>query len=131
MTDDITALSRYLLPILALVILGLCLFALLKRKPQSLGNVRIINQITGDIFPITARETSLGRSKDCDIVLNYPGISRYQAVIICKKDGWYVNTVGGSEAVLKVNGKAVEKTSLLADGNEISCGGVKLRFLVK
>ena len=90
--------SGYVLPPLALVILGLCLGALLSRRNQDLGKIRIVNTANGDVFPITGRETSLGRHKNCDIVLNYETVSKQQAVIICKKDGWYIKKVSGAAA---------------------------------
>ena len=126
--DYLREFSGYVLPPLALVILGLCLGALLGRRNQDLGKIRIVNTANGDVFPITGRETSLGRHKNCDIVLNYETVSKQQAVIICKKDGWYIKKVSGAAAEIKVNGNTVEKPAMLKTGDIIQLGGVKLLF---
>lgn len=126
--DTLIELSRYILPALAVIILGLCLAALLRRRPQSLGEVQIINTVTGDDYPLTSRETSLGRHKNCDIVLNYPTVSRQHAVIICGRDGWYIKGVSRSGAPVVVNGQEVLKSQLLKTGDRISLGEITLTF---
>lgn len=127
MLQTVIEFSRYILPGLAVIILGLCLAALLSRRPQSLGPVQIINMNNGDSFPLTARETSLGRHKNCDIVLNYPTVSRQHAVIICGKDGWYITCISASSPVT-VNKKEIEKKQMITSGDKIELGEVRLLF---
>ena len=126
--EFLVQISRYALPVLAIVILALSVLALLRRKPQEIGNVRLVNTINGDTFDIVNRETSLGRHKDCDIILNYPTVSRHHAVIICGRDAWYIHTVSGDAAV-KLNGKAIEKSALIKAGDKITMGEVSLLFV--
>ena len=108
MLDTVLEIARYSLPVLAVAVLALCLSALLKRRAPSLGAARLINTANGDSFPLVSRETSLGRHKNCDIVLNYSTVSRQHAVVVCAKDGWYITGVKTGSEVL-VNGKKTEK----------------------
>ena len=108
MLDTVLEIARYSLPVLAVAVLALCLSALLKRRAPSLGAARLINTENGDSFPLVSRETSLGRHKNCDIVLNYSTVSRQHAVVVCAKDGWYITGVKTGSEVL-VNGKKTEK----------------------
>lgn len=128
MMEFLAGISRYVLPVLAIVILTLCSLALLRRKPQSLGNVSLVNTLNGDRFSLTNRETSLGRYKDCDIILNYPGVSRHHAVIICGRDAWYIIPVSKDSSVL-LNGKQIEKSTLITAGDNIKLGEVGLLFV--
>lgn len=119
--------AHYMLPVLAVAILVLCVSALFKRRPASLGSAKLINTVNGDSFPLTSRETSIGRHKNCDIILNYPTISRVNAVIICAKDGWYITGVKSNTAVT-VNGSPVEKKLMLKTGDKIALGNISLIF---
>ena len=123
----IIALTRYILPPLALIILGFCLASLLKRKPRELGSVRIINTANGDVFPLINRETLIGRHKDCDIVLNYDTVSRQHAVIICGKDGWYIKNLS-KVTVIRINSAPAEKKQFISSGDIISVGEANLLF---
>jgi pSer/pThr/pTyr-binding forkhead associated (FHA) protein len=125
--EFIVEIARYALPVTAVIILALCSVALLRRKPQSLGKVQIVNTHTGDVFPLTGRETSLGRHKNCDIILNYPSVSRQHAVIVCARDGWYIKEIGKGSPVM-INGRQAEKTALLKSGDRIKLGEVTLVF---
>ncbi len=125
--DFVLTISRYALPILAVVILALCSVALLRRQPQSLGEVMLVNTINGDCFELTSREASIGRHKSCDIILNYPSVSRQHAVISCGKDAWYIKTIK-QDAPIRVNSKEIEKIQMLKTGDKIKLGEVTLIF---
>ena len=127
MLDFILKISHYSLPVLAVAVLLLCLSPLLRRKPPSLGKARLVNTVNGDEFPLVSRETSIGRHKNCDIILNYPTVSRICAVIICTKNGWYITKVK-SETEVKINGKPLEKKELLKTNDKINLGNIILIF---
>lgn len=127
MLDFVLRISHYALPLLAVAVLALCLSALLKRRPPSLGEARLINTVNGDSFPLVSRETSIGRHKNCDIILNYPTVSRLSAVIVCTKSGWYITGIN-SEADVLINGKKPEKKELLKTGDKITLGSISLIF---
>ncbi len=119
--------ARYALPLLAVIILSLCLVPLLRRKPQPLGNVMIYDPVTREVYPITARETSIGRHKDCDIKPDDPSLARQHAVIMCGKDGWYVKGLSKDSPVF-VNGEQVEKSQMISSGDKITIGRTTLIF---
>lgn len=127
MLDFVLQISRYALPALTVIILALCFSALLKRRALSLGNAVLINLSNGDAFELSSRETSLGRHKNCDIVLNYPTVSRQHAVVVCSKKGWYVASAKNS-ADVSVNGKKIDKKEFLNNGDKIKVGSVALVF---
>lgn len=127
MLDFVLQISHYALPVLAVAVLVLCFSALLKRRAPSLGKARLVNTANGDAFPLVSRETSLGRHKTCDIILNYPTVSRMHAVIICAKDGWYITNIR-SDANVFINGKAINKKEFLKTGDKISLGSITLIF---
>ncbi len=127
MLEFILSISHYALPALAVAVLALCLSALLKRRPPSLGKARLINTVNGDDFSLVSRETSIGRHKNCDIILNYPTVSRINAVIICAKTGWYISNVKSDIEIL-INGKKLEKKELLKTGDKITLGNITLIF---
>lgn len=127
MLDFVLRISHYALPVLAVAVLALCLSALLKRRPPSLGKARLINTVNGDDFQLVSRETSIGRHKNCDIILNYPTVSRICAVIICAKNGWYITGVKSETEVL-INGNKLEKKQLLKTGDKITLGSITLIF---
>ena len=127
MLDFILRISHYTLPVLAVAVLALCLSALLKRNPPSAGKARLINTANNDSFPLVSRETSIGRHKNCDIILNYSTVSRLHAVVVCTKSGWYITGIKSDAGVL-INGKPLEKKQLLKTGDKITLGSITLIF---
>ena len=119
MLDFVLQISHYALPVLALAVLALCFSALFK--------ARLINTANGDSFPLVSRETSIGRHKNCDIILNYSTVSRMHAVIVCAKTGWYITHIRSGSEVL-INGKAIEKKEFLKTGDKITLGSITLIF---
>lgn len=68
----------------------------------------------------------LGRSRDCDIVLDDPNVSRHHAEL--RKDGekWWVADLGSTNGI-KVNGRKVPDKAL-EPGDEIAVGLGRLTF---
>lgn len=126
MLELVLSVSHYMLPLLAVVILLLCFLALFKRRQPPLGKARLVNTANGDSFLLTTRETSIGRHKTCDIILNYPTVSRVQAVIVCSNKGWYVTGIGAGGVT--VNGKKIEKKEFLKTGDRITLANINLIF---
>lgn len=58
-------------------------------------------------FTISGDELVIGRSEDCDVTLDYPGISRKHARIALKNGRWYVEDLGSHNGML-VNGERTE-----------------------
>ena len=71
----------------------------------------------------------LGRSREADVVLDDPNVSRRHAEL--RRDGsrWSISDLGSTNGV-KVNGRRVERTEL-DPGDEIVLGTLELRFEVE
>lgn len=120
----ITEIGRWLLPVLAVVIYVVCGSVLVRgnKKTGVLGYV--INASTGETMPLKSYETSIGRSKHCDIVLNYNTVSRFHAVIARRGEKWILfdtNSKTGSyvNKVRVLDKKYLENGDTLVFGNAI------------
>ena len=127
--SGVIAVSRWVLPFLALVILGKCLLPLLLGHPKEKTYGYLIDNIDGERYALNMWETSIGRSNSCDIVIGYSTVSRFQAVISRRVDGWYVFDLN-SRSGITVNGTQVEAKALLRPGDTLTFGGAKFRFAV-
>ncbi|MGB1802762.1 MAG: FhaA domain-containing protein [Miltoncostaeaceae bacterium] len=77
--------------------------------------------VSGQPFRITQKVTTMGRSRDCDIVVPDPNVSRVHAEV--RHEGLeYVLVDLGSTNGLEVNGRRVLRHSL-RDGDRVSLGG--------
>jgi pSer/pThr/pTyr-binding forkhead associated (FHA) protein len=76
----------------------------------------------------TISEWSLGRSKDCEFVLNDPNVSRRHAVVKKDWNGFIIHDLGSKNGVV-VNDKLIQKPRRLRDRDEIIIGPVKLVFV--
>src|SRR5919199_4926267 len=68
----------------------------------------------------------IGRSRDCDVTLEDPNVSRRHAELRNQDGQWVVADLGSTNGV-KVNGRRVEE-QVLRPGDEIALGLAKLRF---
>src|SRR4051812_31876577 len=62
----------------------------------------------------------VGRSRDCDLVLDDPNVSRHHAELRQEGDGWVVSDLGSTNGI-KVNGHRVE-SSALQPGDRVTFG---------
>lgn len=121
--------SRILLPILAVVILTKCMLSLVLGHPKEKTYGYIIDMLDGESYPLNMWETSIGRSNSCDIVVGYDTVSRFQAVISRRIDGWYVYDLKSKSGV-KINGEEMVKKATVSSGDVLSFGGFEFRFMV-
>jgi pSer/pThr/pTyr-binding forkhead associated (FHA) protein len=68
----------------------------------------------------------IGRSRECDIALSDPNVSRRHAELRRGEDGWSVVDLGSTNGV-KVNGRRLEQASL-RPGDRITIGVSDLTF---
>src|SRR5215210_1516525 len=71
----------------------------------------------------------LGRSREAEIVLDDPNVSRRHAELRRNGESWSIADLGSTNGV-KVNGRRVERTEL-EPGDEIVLGTLELRFEVE
>jgi len=124
----LTEISRYALPALGLAIALICVLRLLRRrKIQAAPGAFLLNTVNHDRLPLTRYENSLGRSKHCDVVLNYPAVSRFHAVIARRRVGWVIIDTG-SRGGTKLDGEPVEHRAGLRHGQALNFGSYDFIF---
>lgn len=102
--------SRYLFPILAIIILIRCIRSLLsfKKEPEIWGWLNLNDET---LLPVTHWENLIGSGKRCDIVIDDTAIRNNHAVLTRYDDGsWTISDIGGRGGVF-VNG---EQTAISA-----------------
>jgi hypothetical protein len=68
----------------------------------------------------------IGRSRECDVVLSDPNVSRRHAELRRDENGWHAVDLGSTNGV-KVNGRRVDQV-VLRDGDRITVGVSDLTF---
>ncbi len=119
--------SRFILPVMAVIILGSCIYSLMKLKIKPYSMAELVNAVNGDKTPLDRWEISVGRSKLCDITIGYGSVSRFHAVISRRSDGWFI-TDTFSKTGTKVNDKEVKGAVQLFDGDAITFGSAVMIF---
>ena len=121
------AILRYIAPLLAGLLLYLCMKPLLtfRREPEIWAWLMLKDQRR---LPITHWESVIGRSKRSDVVIDIPTVSRSHAVLTRYDDGSWTITDAGSKAGVRVNGKKVDIYPLDVD-DVINIGGVEMTLL--
>jgi hypothetical protein len=69
----------------------------------------------------------LGRSRDCDVVLDDPNVSRHHAEVRPSGGSWIVNDLGSTNGV-KVNGRRIRGPESLKRGDVIELGTSSVTF---
>jgi hypothetical protein len=70
---------------------------------------------------------TIGRSRDCEIVLEDAGISRHHAELRPQGDGWTIEDLGSTNGVL-LNGREVRGALPLAPGDRLELGSTEILF---
>ena len=115
---------RLAVPVLAAVLLLRCALPLLtfRREPEIWA---WLNMADGTQVPITHWENVIGRSKSCDVSIDFSTISRNHAVLTRYDDGsWTVADVGSKSGTF-VNDRQVEICAL-KPRDRINIGGVEM-----
>ncbi len=88
------------------------------RALLSVGGRRLLLPPTGGV---------VGRSRDCDVVLEDSGISRRHAEIRPLEGGWEIEDLGSTNGVI-LNGREIRGPHELTDGDSIEFGSTEARF---
>ena len=70
---------------------------------------------------------TIGRSRQCDIVLDDPSVSRQHAEIRPRGGSWVLSDLGSTNGSA-LNGRRVEGTEVVRPGDEIELGTVLIQF---
>lgn len=87
--------------------------------------------VGGKRLPVAPGGAVIGRSRECDVVLDDSNVSRKHAELRPKADGWAIEDLGSTNGV-RVNGRDVPsgRSSALQPGDELEIGTVPARFEV-
>jgi Protein of unknown function (DUF3662)/FHA domain len=92
---------------------------------------RAVIMAEGKRMPVGPGGAVIGRSRECDIVLQDSNVSRRHAEIRpTGGDGWTISDLGSTNGV-RVNGRAINAATPLQPGDEIVVGTVDVRFEVE
>ena len=123
----IIKLLSYILPLLALIVLGRCMRSMLSGKVphETWGYISSSSKSVG----IRHWENLIGRSKSADVRLNSEDVSRVHAVLIRNDKGiWKIFDIF-SKGGVTVNGKKVSPAGTVVNDNDVlGFSRVSLRF---
>src|SRR5205085_8698581 len=81
---------------------------------------------TGEVVPLHADVTTVGRGRSVDIQLRDPSVSKLHAEIICRGSYFYVADLGLSRNGTRVNGRPAARR-VIEDGDVLSFGSARCR----
>ena len=70
---------------------------------------------------------TLGRSRQSDVVLSDPNVSRHHAEIRPRGGSWVLTDLGSTNGS-RINGRRLEGSEVIRAGDEIELGSTSLRF---
>ena len=122
--DGFNAVMRFVLPVLAFIIVFRCAKSLLsfRKEPEIWAWLCLPD---GTRLPVTHWENIIGRSKRSDLVIDVPTMSRSHAVLTRYDDGsWSISDVGSRGGVF-VNGKRTGMAAITIN-DTLSLGGIEM-----
>ena len=126
--EYIISVMRYIAPVVAVFILLTCIVSLFRNRPRLHRLARLVDQNDGSITDIDHWETSIGKSKSNDIVLPFPAVARFHAVIAKKRRDWTITDTSDRTSGVLVNGEKIEGSCVIENGDVITIGSIPLRF---
>lgn len=121
----LTALIRLILPALAVIIIFRCAKSLLRgrQEPEVWAYMGLPN---GSRVALFHWENIIGRAKTCDVVLNYPTLSRSHCAVIRNEKGQWTAIDLESKGGVYLNSQKIEGSSMFREGDILTLGGVDL-----
>ncbi len=123
--EIISFVIRLVEPLVAFIIMLLCFISLKGGRREEHALIVLEDDNNALTYPVLYWENSIGRSKSSDIVINDPAVSRDHAVLLRRKDGWFI-TDTGSKAGVFVNGEETTGRHPVGVGDYILLGNTKL-----
>lgn len=120
---------RYVLCFLAIAVIVNCVWSLIRLRPNKKVYALLQDMASDKSWPITCYETSVGRSRSCDVVFTNSTVSRSHAVIALRPDGFYVFDTE-SKAGVYVNGEKIDKKARLEHGDTVAFGTALMNFYI-
>lgn len=120
----LTPASRYIYLAITLFVAVRVIIAMFAKKVTDPVRGYLVSSVTGEGLPLYDREISVGRNKNCDLVLGYGTVSRLHAVIAFRKNGFSVFDTNSKSGVI-VNGERIKKSAHIDDGDVLNFGGLE------
>jgi hypothetical protein len=95
-----------------------------RRTPQ-----RALLLLRGRRLLVPPAGGTVGRSRECDVILDDAGVSRRHAEIRPGPEGWTVQDLGSTNGV-RVNGEDIRGVRALAPGDRVELGSTEIVFEV-
>lgn len=123
------AIARY-----ALVAVGIIIYFLVRRgmlyQPKNERTLAVLEiDCTQKRLPVTHYETTIGRSRGCDVVINLPAISRQHAVLTLNDNGYWRVADTKSRGGTLINGQENTDDFDIRIGDVISLAGVNITLM--
>jgi hypothetical protein len=97
-----------------------------KMSPVARAGGRAVLAGEGKNTVLSGSRLLIGRSRDCDVTLDDPNVSRRHAELRNEDGRWIVTDLGSTNGI-KVNGHRVDRVAL-EPGDELQLGLARLRF---
>jgi Protein of unknown function (DUF3662)/FHA domain len=99
------------------------------KGPEPTGRAMLLAE--GKRMVVPSSGAVIGRSRDCDVVLADPNVSRKHAELTPGgRGGWQVRDLGSTNGV-KVNGRLIEGPTALETGDRLALGTADVRFVLE
>jgi len=120
--------SRFILPLLAAVIIFRALKSLLREsyEPEVWAYLSLPN---GSRMALYHWENTIGRARNADVVLNYPTLSRSHLALIRDDKACWTAIDLGSKAGVTVNGSPLDGKARVEQGDVLGLGGIEVALL--
>lgn len=83
--------------------------------------------VAGRRLVVPAAGAVIGRSRECDVVLDDSGVSRRHAELAPRADSWIIEDLGSTNG-LRVNGRRIQGRTPLQPGDRIEMGSTEIVF---
>ncbi len=97
------------------------------QQARATHSARALLLVAGRRLLVAPAGAVIGRSRDCDIVLEDAGISRRHANVRAGGEGWTIEDLGSTNGV-RVNGEQVHGVHPLRLGDRIELGSTEMVF---
>ena len=112
---------------LLLFVLIVSVISLFIKPAKRTIRASLVDNESGHIIDISQSETSIGRAKTCDVVIDDSTVSRFHAVLSCRATGWMIFDTNSTSGTV-LNGRRIDKKHTLKDGDKIRFGSVEYEF---
>ena len=121
------ALSRWVMPMLTVVIIYLWLSCFIKNKKEPSLLAELVTK-DGIALPLYAMEIIIGRGKNADLIIPVNGVEKRHALLCFEKGHWHIVPIMGKVAV---NLQNASRKAPLEYGDKITLAGQTLTFRYK